>query len=156
MVRMPARLGRAMVTVFVGAILLTSMVVRAETAPAANQIAIGSVRDIRAGDTAWMLTSAGLVLMMTGPGLALFYGGLVRRKNVLSTMMQSFILMAIVSVVWAVVGYSLAFDTGTAFIGGFHFAFLRNVGAAPCEYAPQFRIRPGWPTSSCSRSLRRR
>ena len=53
-----------------------------------------------AGDNAWMLTSAALVLMMTGPGLALFYGGLVRRKNVLSTMMHSFILMAVVTVVW--------------------------------------------------------
>ena len=70
-----------------------------------------------AGDNAWMLTSAALVLMMTGPGLALFYGGLVRRKNVLGTMMQSFILMAVVTVIWAVVGYSLAFGEGTPFIG---------------------------------------
>ena len=62
-----------------------------------------------AGDNAWMLVSSALVLMMTGPGLALFYGGLVRRKNVLGTMMQSFILMAVVTVLWAVVGYSLAF-----------------------------------------------
>ena len=83
-----------------------------------------------------MLMSSALVLMMTGPGLALFYGGLVRRKNVLGTMMHSFILMAVVSVVWAIVGYSLAFDVGTPFIGGLRFAFLRDVGAAPCEYAP--------------------
>src|SRR4051794_25040681 len=62
-----------------------------------------------AGDNAWMLMSSALVLMMTGPGLALFYGGLVRRKNVLSTMMHSFILMAVVTVIWAVAGYSLAF-----------------------------------------------
>ena len=62
-----------------------------------------------AGDNAWMLVSAALVLMMTGPGLALFYGGLVRRKNVLGTMMHSFVLMAVVTVIWAVVGYSLAF-----------------------------------------------
>src|SRR3981189_1726972 len=62
-----------------------------------------------AGDNAWMLVSSALVLMMTGPGLALFYGGLVRRKNVLGTMMHSFILMAVVTVLWAVVGYSLAF-----------------------------------------------
>ena len=62
-----------------------------------------------------MLVSAALVLMMTGPGLALFYGGLVRRKNVLGTMMQSFILMAVVTVLWALVGYSLAFGTGTPF-----------------------------------------
>src|SRR5258706_13158367 len=64
---------------------------------------------IDSGDTAWMLTSAAMVLMMTGPGLALFYSGLVRRKNVLATMMQSFILMAIVSIIWAIFGYSLAF-----------------------------------------------
>ena len=67
-----------------------------------------------AGDNAWMLTSAALVLMMTGPGLALFYGGLVRKKNVLGTMMHSFILMATVSILWAVVGYSLAFGEGNA------------------------------------------
>jgi Amt family ammonium transporter len=73
--------------------------------------------------------------MMTGPGLALFYSGLVRRKNVLATMMQSFILMAVVSVVWALVGYSLAFSEGNAFIGGFRFALLREVGTAPVEYA---------------------
>jgi Amt family ammonium transporter len=65
--------------------------------------------DDHAGDNAWMLTSAALVLLMTGPGLALFYGGLVRRKNVLSTMMHSFIMMAVVTVIWALVGYSLAF-----------------------------------------------
>src|SRR5579885_2394748 len=82
-------------------------------------------------DNAWMLVSAALVLMMTGPGLALFYGGLVRPKNVLSSMMHSFILMAVVTVLWAVVGYSLAFGEGNAFIGGLHYAFLNNVGAAP-------------------------
>src|SRR5260221_623797 len=60
-----------------------------------------------AGDNAWMLTSAALVLMMTGPGLALFYGGLVRRKNTLAIMMQSFALMALITVLWALVGYSL-------------------------------------------------
>jgi Amt family ammonium transporter len=87
---------------------------------------------IDTGDTAWMLTSAALVLMMTGPGLALFYSGLVRRKNVLATMMQSFILMAIVSVVWAIIGYSLAFGEGNKFIGSFtQFAFLKGVGADP-------------------------
>src|SRR4051795_8207064 len=62
-----------------------------------------------AGDNAWMLTSAALVLLMTGPGLALFYGGLVRRKNVLSTVMHSFIMMALITVIWAIAGYSLAF-----------------------------------------------
>jgi Amt family ammonium transporter len=84
-----------------------------------------------AGDNAWMLTSAALVLMMTGPGLALFYGGLVRSKNVLSTMMHSFILMCTVSVLWAVVGYSLSFGEGNAFIGDLRYAFLNGVGAMP-------------------------
>ena len=84
-----------------------------------------------AGDNAWMLVSSALVLMMTGPGLALFYGGLVRRKNVLSTMMHSFILMAVITVLWAVVGYSLAFGEGTPVIGGLRYAFLNGVGAAP-------------------------
>ena len=63
-----------------------------------------------AGDNAWMLTSAALVLMMTGPGLALFYGGLVRRKNVPRTMMHSFVMMGIITVLWALVGYSLVFS----------------------------------------------
>jgi Amt family ammonium transporter len=90
-----------------------------------------------AGDNAWMLVSSALVLMMTGPGLALFYGGLVRRKNVLGTMMQSFVLMAVVTVIWAVAGYSLAFGGSGPFIGDFHFAFLNHVGAAPnADYAP--------------------
>jgi Amt family ammonium transporter len=84
-----------------------------------------------AGDNAWMLVSAALVLMMTGPGLALFYGGLVRRKNVLGTMMHSFALMAVVSVVWAIVGYSLAFGDGNAFFGDLKYLFLNGVGAAP-------------------------
>jgi ammonium transporter, Amt family len=84
-----------------------------------------------AGDNAWMLTSAALVLMMTGPGLALFYGGLVRRKNVLGTMMQSFILMAVITVVWAIVGYSLAFAEGSPVLGDLRYLFLNGVGAAP-------------------------
>src|SRR5512141_170622 len=89
-----------------------------------------------AGDNAWMLVSAALVLMMTGPGLALFYGGLVRKKNVLGTMMQSFVLMAVVTVLWALVGYSLAFGEGTPFIGGLRYAFLNGVGAEPnADYA---------------------
>jgi Amt family ammonium transporter len=90
-----------------------------------------------AGDNAWMLVSAALVLMMTGPGLALFYGGLVRPKNVLSTMMHSFILMAVVTVIWAIVGYSLAFGEGSWFLGDLRYAFLNGVGAAPnIDYAP--------------------
>lgn len=84
-----------------------------------------------AGDNAWMLVSTALVLMMTGPGLALFYGGLVRRKNVLGTMMQSFVLMALVTVWWVLFGYSLAFGEGSPFLGGFQYLGLHNVGAAP-------------------------
>jgi Amt family ammonium transporter len=84
-----------------------------------------------AGDNAWMLVSAALVLMMTGPGLALFYGGLVRKKNVLGTMMQSFILIAVMTVLWAVAGYSLAFGEGNAFVGDLRYLFLKGVGAEP-------------------------
>src|ERR1700726_2499564 len=87
-------------------------------------------------DNAWMLVSAALVLMMTGPGLALFYGGLVRRKNTLAIMMQSFMLMAVISVMWALVGYSLCFGGNGPVIGGFEHAFLEGVGAAPnADYA---------------------
>jgi len=84
-----------------------------------------------AGDNAWMLTSAALVLMMTGPGLALFYSGLVRRKNVLGTMMHSFVLMGVVTILWAIVGYSMAFGEWRPFLGGAQYLFLNNVGAAP-------------------------
>lgn len=82
-------------------------------------------------DNAWMLVASALVLMMTGPGLALFYGGLVRRKNVLSTMMHSFAMMAIITVVWGVVSFSLCFGVGNSFIGGFEHMFLRGVGPQP-------------------------
>src|SRR5579863_2337787 len=84
-----------------------------------------------AGDNAWMLVSAALVLMMTGPGLALFYGGLVRRKNVLSTMMHSFLMMGLITVIWALLGYSLVFSEGLPFIGGLKYAFLHGVGSEP-------------------------
>jgi Amt family ammonium transporter len=82
-------------------------------------------------DNSWMLVSSALVLMMTGPGLALFYGGLVRKKNVLATMMQSFALMALVTVLWALIGYSLSFGSGNSFIGSLSHLFLRGVGAQP-------------------------
>ena len=84
-----------------------------------------------AGDNAWMLASAALVLMMTGPGLALFYGGLVRRKNVLATMMHSFFMMGLITLIWAFFGYSLVFSEGMPFIGGLKYAFLQGVGADP-------------------------
>lgn len=82
------------------------------------------------GDTAWMMASTGLVLMMTIPGLALFYSGMVRKKNVLATMMQSFTITAIVTVLWMVVGYSLAFTTGGPYIGDLSRVLLRGIEAA--------------------------
>ena len=90
------------------------------------------------GDTAWMLTSSALVLMMTAPGLALFYGGLVRSKNGLATIMQSFVLMAVISIQWVLFGYTLAFgpDHGH-FIGGLDWLGLVGVGGDPNpDYAP--------------------
>ena len=80
------------------------------------------------GDTAWMLTSTALVLMMTVPGVALFYGGMVRRKNVLATVMQSFAVTCLVTVLWMVITYSLAFTPGTAVIGGTSRLFLSGMG----------------------------
>ncbi|KEK27120.1 ammonium transporter [Shewanella xiamenensis] len=79
-------------------------------------------------NTAWILSSSALVLLMTLPGLALFYGGLVRSKNVLSILMQCFSIAAIASILWFVVGYSIAFDTGNGFIGGLNKAFLASIG----------------------------
>ena len=79
------------------------------------------------GDTAWMLTSMALVLMMTIPGLGLFYGGMVRKKNVGDTVMTSFAITCLVTVLWAVINYSTAFTSGSAFVGGFSRAFLQNI-----------------------------
>jgi Amt family ammonium transporter len=117
-------------------LLLLSFTVLAQTAEerlAKAEAALANAQT--AGDNAWMLTSSALVLMMTGPGLALFYGGLVRKKNVLGTMMQSFIMMAVITVIWAIFGYSLAFAKGSPFIGGFEYSLLQGVGAAPSGYA---------------------
>jgi len=80
------------------------------------------------GDTAWLLTSTALVLMMTIPGLALFYGGMVRKKNVLSMLMQCFACTCLITVLWLVVGYSLAFTEGSAFVGGFSRVMLMGLG----------------------------
>lgn len=120
--------------------LIISLSVLAQTPPpsleerlAKAEAAVASAQT--AGDNAWMLACSALVLLMTGPGLALFYGGLVRRKNVLATMMQSFIMMAVITVIWAVVGYSLAFAKGSSIIGGFGYLFLKGVGAEPSVYA---------------------
>jgi ammonium transporter, Amt family len=91
---------------------------------------------ISAGDTAFVLISAALVMVMT-PGLAFFYGGLVRRKNVLAIMFQSFISMGVVTIIWVAVGYSLAFSGGKGgVIGNLDWAFLRGVGAKPGPWAP--------------------
>jgi ammonium transporter, Amt family len=86
--------------------------------------------EISAGDTAWVLTSSALVLLMTAPGLALFYAGMVRRKNVLATLMQSFFMVAIVSVQWALFGYSLAFSPWTSIVGGLSWIGLGGVSAS--------------------------
>jgi Amt family ammonium transporter len=111
----------------------------APAAPSAEKIAQleASIADAKSSaDNAWMLVSSALVLMMTGPGLALFYGGLVRKKNVLSTMMQSFAMMALITLLWGIVIFSLAFAKGNSFIGGFQHLFLHGVGAAPdADYA---------------------
>jgi len=139
----------------IGAILLGALPLSAQQAPAPSATPAMTVaflatpevskavneklaqldKDVKAAqssaDNAWMLVSAALVLMMTGPGLALFYGGLVRRKNTLAIMMQSFALMALITVMWALVGYSLCFGGNGPVIGGFEHAFLRGVGVEP-------------------------
>src|ERR1700726_1950650 len=79
------------------------------------------------GDTAWMLTSVALVLMMTIPGLGLFYGGMVRKKNVGDTVMTSFAITCLVTILWVVVNYSTAFRDGTPYLGGFDRLFLQGI-----------------------------
>jgi ammonium transporter, Amt family len=86
------------------------------------------------GDTAWMLTSTALVLMMTIPGLALFYGGMVRKMNVLATAMQSFATCCLVTILWMVIGYSLAFTEGNAYFGGFSKVLLSGMGVDSLSY----------------------
>jgi ammonium transporter, Amt family len=112
-------------------VLVAQTPVSASTSDRLSKLEAQVAQAQSSADNAWMLTSSALVLMMTGPGLALFYGGLVRKKNVLSVMMQSFAMMAIITVLWALVNYSLAFGPGTSFIGGLHNVFLRGVGLAP-------------------------
>jgi Amt family ammonium transporter len=111
------------------AVLLQCMAVSAfaqDAAPAAAAAAPVAPK-LDSGDTAWMLTSVALVLMMTIPGLALFYGGMVRKKNVLATLMQSVAITCLVTVLWAIIGYSLAFTSGSAFLGGFDRVLLRGM-----------------------------
>jgi Amt family ammonium transporter len=96
-----------------------------DTAP--SEPTLVSVDKISAGDTAWMLTSTALVLMMSIPGLALFYGGMVRKKNVLATLMQTFAIVCVVTILWWLVGYSLAFTPGSKFLGGFSRALFNGI-----------------------------
>src|SRR5205807_8487761 len=111
----------ALGTVSAALLLLCPAGARAEAAGAIDK-----------GDTAWVLVCSALVLLMTAPGLALFYGGMVRQKNALATLMQSFVVLCLVSIQWVLFGYSLAFgpDKG-GILGGLQFAGLRGVGAAP-------------------------
>jgi Amt family ammonium transporter len=108
----------------------------AETTPALSVTAATATPKIDSGDTAWILTSSALVLLMTAPGLALFYGGMVRQKNVLATLMQSFIIMALISIQWVLWGYSLAFgpDRG-GLIGGLEWIGLHGVSLEPGPYS---------------------
>ena len=110
----------------------TAPAAAAPAAPAAPVAAASAAKNpaafINSGDNAWMLTSTALVLMMTIPGLALFYGGMVRKKNVLATLMQSFAITCLVTVLWMVIGYSLAFTNGNGFIGGLSRLFLTGMG----------------------------
>src|SRR5438034_4082396 len=110
---------------------LSALSAMAQTAAApgapAAPAAAAAASAINSGDTAWMLTSTALVLMMTIPGLALFYGGMVRKMNVLATVMQSFAVTCLVTVLWMVLGYSLAFTEGNAFIGGWSRVLLNGM-----------------------------
>ncbi len=123
---------------FPGGLLAAESAATVEARLAQLEAKASALPSINSGDNAWLLVSSALVLMMTAPGLVLFYGGLVRQKNVLSTMMHSLVLMGVVSILWVVFGYSVAFGQGNAFWGNplQHF-LLRGVGAAPDpDYAP--------------------
>jgi ammonium transporter, Amt family len=101
----------------------------AATAPAAAAPAAAPAPKLDSGDTSWMLTSTVLVIVMIIPGLALFYGGMVRSKNVLSILMQVFVGFSLISVLWALLGYTLAFNAGNSFVGGLSKAFLSGIKA---------------------------
>src|SRR5580658_3954935 len=110
--------------VFLAVLTLSIPSAWADSADAPTAPILIGVDKISAGDTAWMLTSTALVLMMSIPGLALFYGGMVRKKNVLATVMQTFAITCLVTVLWMVITYSLAFTPGNAVIGGMSRIFL--------------------------------
>jgi Amt family ammonium transporter len=109
---------------FLGVLMLSMQTAWADTAAAPTEPTMMSVDKISSGDTAWMLTSTALVLMMSIPGLALFYGGMVRKKNVLATLMQTFAVTCVVTLLWWLIGYSLAFTPGSPFLGGASRAFF--------------------------------
>lgn len=108
-------------------VLMLALPVLAQTTPAAPEAVPTAPSTPDTGDTAWMLTSTALVLMMTIPGLALFYAGMVRKKNVLATMMQSFSIVAVATIVWMVAGYSIAFGEGNAYVGDLSKLLLNGV-----------------------------
>jgi len=108
-------------------ITLAKAAAAAEAAPAASDAAAAPAPKIDKGDTAWMMLSTLLVILMTVPGLALFYGGLVRSKNMLSVLMQVMVTFSLIVVLWFVYGYSLAFTEGNAFIGGFDRLFMKGI-----------------------------
>ena len=108
-------------------LLLPALALAQAAAPAGAPAAAAAAPKLDTGDTAWMLTSTALVLMMTIPGLALFYGGMVRKKNVLSTVMQSFAITCMISVLWLIVGYSLAFTPGSSIVGGLSRLFMAGL-----------------------------
>ena len=137
----------AVTLLFLAVAFLPSLSLRSAEAPASIEQRVAAleksaqaptVTGLNMGDNAWILISSALVLMMTAPGLILFYGGLVRPKNVLGTMMHSMVLMAVVSALWMVFGYSMVFAKGNAFAGNpFTYLLLRGVGAEPNpDYAP--------------------
>src|SRR5205085_170781 len=100
------------------ATFLWTVAALAQQTPQSTAPAAAAASALNTGDTAWMLTSVALVLMMTIPGLALFYGGMVRKMNVLATVMQSFAVTCLVTVLWMVISYSIAFTSGSPFAGG--------------------------------------
>src|ERR1700728_2012608 len=110
---------------FLAVLTLAAPCAWADSAPTAPTV-IG-VDKISSGDTAWMLTSTALVLMMSIPGLALFYGGMVRKKNILATLMQTFAIVCIVTILWWLIGYSWAFTPGSKFLGGFSRALFGGI-----------------------------
>ncbi len=122
------RAGRVVLAALVLLMPLPALAAHPAAAHAAVRASLPAASRINRGDTAWMLTSTVLVLMMTIPGLALFYGGMVRDKNVLSTLAHSFVTTCLVTLLWYTVGYSLSFTGGNGFIGGFGRIFLEGLG----------------------------